>query len=277
MSSGSATAMTAIHRNLPAYVQLVSMWVQSMFAYRVDLIFELLTLLLQIFLLKAVWVAVYAGRGSVGGIDQVDLIAFLTIANLQIWVMPRVIAGFLAERIREGQIALDLMRPVSFIEQLLVGEVGATAGFVPFVVAALPVAMLVGGLRPPVSVGAGGLYLLALAWASRGNGLRDLLLGLAAFWTTEIWGITTIYAFVNSFFAGALAPLWFFPPILRAIANVLPFQAVGFIPVAIYLGKLDGATLISAIALQALWVVLLSLLAQLVWQRAIRRVVVQGG
>lgn len=145
--------MTRLRRNLPAYLQIASMWVQSTFTYRVDLAFDLLALLLQVFLLKAVWIAVYNGRPSVGGIDLVALIAFLTIANLQIWLMPTMIASVLHERIREGQIALDLMRPVSFLDQLLVLEIGVSAGSLPFLLVVLPLALFVGGLQAPASPG----------------------------------------------------------------------------------------------------------------------------
>lgn len=253
------------------------MWVQSAWAYRVDLAFDLLTLLLQVFLLKVVWVAVYAGRESVGGIELDALIAFLTIANLQLWLMPTTIAGVLQERVREGQIALDLIRPVALIDQLLVAELGVSAGSLPLFVVVLPLAMLVGGLQAPVSMGAAFLYLLSLALAFSINALLDLLLGLTVFWTLEIQGFQTIYSFISRFFAGALVPLWFFPPTLRAIANVLPFPALGFIPVSIYLGKLAGAALVGALAQQLVWIVVLLLLARIVWGRAMRRVVVQGG
>ena len=57
--------MKRLRRNLPAYLQIASMWVQSTFTYRVDLAFDLLALLLQVFLLKAVWIAVYNGRKHV--------------------------------------------------------------------------------------------------------------------------------------------------------------------------------------------------------------------
>lgn len=269
--------MSRLGRNLPAYRQIASMWIQARFTYRVDLVFDVLTLLLQVFLLKVVWVAVYGGRGSVSGVELGDLIAFLTIANLQIWLMPTVIAGVLHDRVREGQIAHDLIRPVAFLDQLLMVEVGVGAGSVPLLVVILPLAMVVGGSRPPASPEAGVFYLISLGLAFAVSTLLDLLLGLSAFWTLEIEGLRTIYAFVSRFFAGALVPLWFFPPTLRAIANYLPFQAIAFVPVSIYLGKLEGASLVSALSLQLVWIAVLYLLARIVWNRAMRRVVVQGG
>jgi len=82
---------------------------------------------------------------------------------------------------------------------------------------------------------------------------------------------------VANFFAGALVPLWFFAPVLLAVAKALPFQSEGFVPVAIYLGQLQGSAALQAMGLQIFWVLALTALARLVWSRAHRRVVVQGG
>jgi ABC-type uncharacterized transport system permease subunit len=155
--------------------------------------------------------------------------------------------------------------------------VGVSAGTLPFLIVVLPLAMLVGGLQPPASPGAGVLYLGSLALAFAINTLLDLLLGLTVFWTLELEGFQTIFWFVKKFFAGALVPLWFFPPTLHAIANVLPFQAIAFVPVAIYLGKVEGPAVLTALGLQLSWIVALGALARFVWHRAVRRVVVQGG
>jgi ABC-2 type transport system permease protein len=248
-----------------------------MFTYRLDLVFDLLTVLLQVFLLKTVWVAVYAGRGSVGGVDLNSLLAFVTIANLQIWLMPPFLAGFIQERVREGTIALDLGRPVGFVEQMIAHQLGHTVAILPFAILVFPLAVLVGGIAPPSSAAAALLYVLSLALAFLVSTLINLLLGMIAFWTLEADGFLTIYEFISRFFAGVLVPLWFFPVPLRAIAGVLPFQTLAFIPISVYLGKLDGTALLQAFGLQLFWAIALYVAARLVWGLAIRRIVVQGG
>ncbi len=105
----------------------------------------------------------------------------------------------------------------------------------------------------------------------------SLIIGLIAFWTMETGGFLTIYSFANQFFGGVLVPLWFFPPLLRRVAELLPFQAQVFIPVSMYTGQLFGTQAVQALALQLFWVVALCGLARLVWQRAMQRVVIQGG
>ncbi len=264
-------------RNIPAYLQISALRMHVAYTYRANVAVELAGLLLKVYLLKMVFVAVYAGRGTVDGIALHEVITFVTIANLQVFLLIPVIGGYVRERVREGQVALDLARPVPFLSQLLAHQVGATASAVPFVVLALPCAVLLGGIQAPQSPMAGLLYVVSLALGYLVAMLMGLIIGLMAFWTMELGGVLTIYAFANQFFGGALVPLWFFPPLLRRLADLLPFQTQTFIPLSMYTGQLLGAQAVQALALQLFWVVALFGLAWLLWQRAIYRVVIQGG
>lgn len=270
--------MRHLGRNIPAYLQIGALRMQMAYMYRSNIAIQLVGLLLKIFLLKMVFVAVYAGRETVGGIALPDVITFVTLANLQAFlIFPLVIGLYVRERLRDGQIALDLARPIPFLGQLLAHQVGATAASFPFVVLALPVAVLLGGIQAPPSVVAGLLYLLSLGLAYLVAVMMGLIIGLMAFWTTEIDGILTIYQFANQFFGGVLVPLWFFPAVLRRVAEQLPFQAQTFIPLSLYTGRVGSAQAVQGLALQLFWIVALSGIAMLLWRRAMQRVVIQGG
>ena len=263
--------------NLPAYLQIANLWFQMAYTYRVNLAMELIGVLLKIYLLKVVWTAVYAGQTSVDGVELRHVISFVTLANLQMWLIFPMLAWHIQERIREGQIALDLARPVPFLGQLLANQVGTTAAFAPFVLLAVPLALIVGGLEPPASASAALLYLVSMALAYLVTALLGMLMGLIAFWTLQTRGVQAIYDFVSLFFAGAMVPLWFFPPLLRQVADWLPFQAQAFIPLSLYMGQAPPQGVAGALGLQLAWVAVLFGIAWLVWQRAMRRVIVQGG
>ena len=263
--------------NWPVLVQLGRVAARTRWVYRTELVFYIVAVLLQVYLLKMVWRAVYAGRASIEGLELDVLVAYVTMANLQLWLLSPLIAGFVHQRIREGQVAVDLARPVGFIRQLLAYQVGLTVAEVPFVLLGLPFGFLVGGLQPPASASAAGLYVLSLGLAYAILVLTSVLLGLIAFWTLELTGMLAIYRLVSSFFAGGFMPLSFFPPGLRAVADVLPFQTQAYLPLGLYFGRLTGGEALRAIGLEVFWVAALSGLARLAWQRTIRHVIVQGG
>jgi ABC-2 type transport system permease protein len=267
----------ALARDLPIYLQIAAVMPKAALAYRFNVTLELVSVLLQIFLLKVVWTAVYAGREAAQPLPLGELVAYLTIANLQVWLLFPELSWMIQQRVREGQIAMDLARPVSFLGQMCAQQLGVTAGFAMYLVVALPFAFVIGALQPPASLQAGVMYVVSLGLALAVVTWMGLLLGLVSIWTLETTGMMAIYRFVNIFFAGALVPLSFFPPALRAVAEALPFQTQAFIPLSIYFGRLEGGDLVRALAVQALWVVVLGSFALFVWRRARHKLVVQGG
>lgn len=265
-----------------AYRELGRIQFWTLLAYRADFVASVLVLLLQIFLFRVVWTSVYADRPAIqgsGGTGTISLsvqVAYATLAALQFWLFNPW-ANQLARRVYDGKIAVDLSRPVGLIQQTVSSQIGVTVALVPFAVLALPFAVLVGGAAPPASFLALGGYAVATVLAYVVNVLLTTLVGMMAFWTLEISGPSAIYRLVAQVLSGAIAPLWFMPDWLRLVAQALPFQATTYTPVAVYLGKLSGAALWTALAIQLVWVAILWLLLRLVWWRALHRVVVQGG
>jgi ABC-2 type transport system permease protein len=175
-------------RNVASYLQIVSMSVQMIAAYRVQAVLETASMLLQVYLLRAIWEAVYAGQAQLDGRPLSLVIAYVTIATIQNWLLSPNLAYFLAERVRDGSVGVELVRPVPFLGRLLAHQAGETAFALPFAIAALPLAVLLGGMQPPSSPGAAALYMLSFGLAYGIMVLIGLAIGLASFWTIEIFG-----------------------------------------------------------------------------------------
>jgi ABC-type uncharacterized transport system permease subunit len=131
-------------------------------------------------------------------------------------------------------------------------------------------------LAPPASPGAGVAFATSLILAFCVAQLITLLMSLTSFWTLEVGGLSMTFEAVRSFLSGAIVPLWFMPGWLSTAAAALPFQAATYTPLAVYFGRPPGG-LATALAVQALWVLVLGALCAWVWSRAKHRVVVQGG
>lgn len=61
-----------------------------------------------------VWAAVYDGRSSVDGLSLDTLIVYLTLVNLQMFLMTTPIAQHIHSRIRTGVVFFDFMRPIGY-------------------------------------------------------------------------------------------------------------------------------------------------------------------
>jgi len=268
----------ALDRNFPAYIEIVRGRLKVAIAYRQNSLFLLAIVVVQIFILKKVWTALYAHQTSVSGVDRHALLVYLTIANIQGWVLQDpTVSRYMYERVRQGLVAFDLVRPSGFIQQMFAQLAGSTLSSMMFVLPALPIIYFAGTLGAPASWSAAGVYVASLACGYVITMMLMLIIGMIAFWTTEILGLTMLYRLVSQFFAGALVPLTFFPGALRVLAEALPFQSTVYVPVAIYVGRLHGLAMLQAIVVQIAWIAGLSLAAWAMWRRALFRVVVQGG
>jgi ABC-2 type transport system permease protein len=257
--------------------QVARMSTLTCWTYRFNWAFDMVGLLAQIYVLKMVWTAVYAGQAEIDGLPLDQLVAYLTLANLQLWVMFPVLAEYISGRVRDGLVAQELARPVPFLVQMVGFQVGDTAAGLPFILVALPAAFYLGGLLPPASPLTAVLYLVSVLLGWLVVVMTGLVLGIVSFWTTEIAGFMSIHAFVSRFFAGAFVPLALMPSWLAQLASVLAFRAQAEIPLSIYLGQASGAEVPTLMAVQVFWVVALFLLARVLWGLAVRRVVVYGG
>jgi ABC-2 type transport system permease protein len=266
-----------MRRTVRVWRQHIRIAVGMAVAYRATFLLGAATGLVQIFLLKKVWTAVYAGRPSANGLTLDDLVVYLTLSTLQAGMMTASISRTIHFRVRTGLVFFDLARPVGYLQQLAALQTGATLGVLVFLLPSVPFAFAIGAVSAPAGTAAAVGYATSLLLAWLVNTALGLLIGLAAFWTLEIEGLTMLYRLVSQFFTGTMVPLTFFPGPLRLVADLLPFKYLGFVPASIYIGQLHGGGLARALLLQATWAAVLFGLSWLVWRRAWRRVVVQGG
>ncbi len=273
--SGRPAAIVHASRYLPAYGQIIRGRVRMSIMYRYNSFFMLALVVVQIFVLNRVWTALYHGQDPAA---LHRLVVYLSIINLQAWVLEDPSVSFyMYERVREGLVAFDLVRPMGFVQQMLAHMVGARAAALLFVVPAIPIIALAHGLGAPATPTAGVLYVVSLALGYIISMLASVMVGMIAFWTLETEGLTLLYMSINRFLGGAFIPLTLLPHAVAFVAYLLPFQSMTYTPVAIYVGQLSGLRTLTALGVQLVWVAALSAGAWLMWRRALHHVVVQGG
>lgn len=241
-------------------------------AYRSTIVMTMVTLIAQVFLLRMIWTSVYGARDSAAGITLEALLAYLTLANLQSFAMNTVVTRTVHHRIRTGMVFFDLARPVGYLRQMTSFQLGNTLGGFLLLAPSIPVVMLVGSITPPADLGG---YLVTLALGYVITVQLALLVSLIGFWTMETGAIALLFRLVSQFFAGTMVPLAFFPGFLGVLADLLPFKYMGYVPAGVYIGHITDVpwTLLIELA----WVAGLAALLWLVWSRAQRKVVIQGG
>lgn len=260
----------------PGLRDIFRMGLRQTYAFRTWLYLGILQVFFQLLLVTAIWKAVYGGADQVNGVSAETMITYLTVVGMINFMIYPNLADEIHRRIEDGQVAIDMVRPIGFIRQMLALELGHSVGRWLLLVVVVPGLLLLGSLTPPDPL-AFLVFLLSFVLAFAVSLQIWTLVGLSAFWLLNIGGMRSMVGLVGGFFAGSLIPLWFMPGPLRAISEWLPFQAIAFLPASIYTGQQSGNAMWRAIGLQAIWACLLALAVAWVWKRAQRRIVVQGG
>lgn len=97
-----------------------------------------------------------------------------------------------------------------------------------------------------------------------------MIVGLSALWIIDYGGLQQLTIVIQMVFAGFVIPIQFFHPILKNIANILPFSYMIYYPVLAMQGKLVGMELLRVIGIQILWLGILILLYKKMWKVGIR-------
>jgi ABC-2 type transport system permease protein len=99
----------------------------------------------------------------------------------------------------------------------------------------------------------------------------SFLVSLLAFWSREAHGPRFMFEWLLEFASGAYFPLDILPQIIFGILFRLPFFYIIYFPISIYLGKFTIGENIFYIGLQIIWIALLVLLTNIVWQQGLKR------
>lgn len=246
--------------------------------YRPQVFTHIASVLLRVFLLSTLWTALYRNNGMQAGITLHAMITYATLALLLDLIYGVNGAYVVREKIREGSIAIDLMRPISVPLYVFADTVGQTAFAALQIIPALALSLLLVHVDAPQSVLRAAVFLVSVGLGFVVNFALDMMMATITFWTMEIFGVQLMVQFMTSLLSGALVPLYFFPQgILQRLALSSPFAAIYNAPLSIYIGKVSDDGLLPMLGFQLIWAVVFGLAAFALWRAGERRVVIQGG
>ncbi|TVL89197.1 ABC-2 family transporter protein [Streptomyces sp. SAJ15] len=227
------------------------------------------------------YTALWDQRPHLGGYDVSQAITFVWVGQALLATAALMGGGFqeeLQERIRTGDIAVDLYRPVDLQLWWLAGDLGrALFQLLARGVAPMACGALVFELALPTAPLTWLAFLLSVTLGVLVGFAVRYLVALAAFWLLDGSGLNMLSGLLCLFFSGMILPLNLFPGTLGEIARALPWSAMLQVPADVLLGRHRGAGLAEALAFQLGWAVVLLAAGRALQSLATRKVVVQGG
>jgi ABC-2 type transport system permease protein len=259
------------------YLTTIRTAIQQQFQYRAATYMYLIGMVAEPVIYLVVWstIADQSG-GTVGGLTAGEFAAYYIVWTL-VRTMNIVFTPYgWEERIREGELSGQLLRPLHPIHYDLAWFAG---GKIPWVLFYLPIAVVLTLVFNPTfdvrpleiavfAVAVWGAYLIRTFYQSA--------LGLITFWTTRVGALFQLYIALELLLSGRLVPLTLMPDWVQTVAWFLPFRWTFYFPIQALVEDLSNEELIAGLAMQALWTVIGIGLFSFVWRYAVRRYTAVG-
>ncbi len=273
---GDLTRGTSLAHALDAYFEFARKAFSRESTYRVEVFTSVGSLVLRVYLLRSLWTALYAQNAAPATIPLHAMITYATVALLMSLVLEVDGTRLIRDKVREGTIATDLMKPISQPLYWFSDGAGQTLFHALTIVPSLAFALFLVHVDVP-SPGVFAAFALSFVLGYFVNFLLNFLMNVIAFWTLEAFALQMMVRWASDLLSGQILPLVFFPGVLGAIVQNLPFAAIYSTPLRIYIGDLPASAWPAALGVQCAWIALFALIAALAWRFAEKRIIVQGG
>jgi len=267
--------------SLGKYRAAFNVGLQSNLVYRWSFAVRGLFSLFHLAVVFILWGAAFAGQENIGGFDlKQTLTYFIIMLPLNFMIGAFSEDYQISEEIRNGMINQFLLKPVNYY--LYRFSVFVAARLVSGVLVLLPLAVAWPVLHHSIAVPADwparlGLGLVAMTMSALIQFTIAYCFGLLTFWFLEIQSFVILSMAVEVLLGGQMFPLDLMPAWLFKISHYLPYFYMMYFPAAIFTGRLPLDQIGAGLAIQACWVVVLLVFAQLLWRRGLLRHTAVGG
>ena len=255
-------------------------WIERM-AYRVNFMLEILSGIVSSLIIVFLWLAVYksAGRTHIGEYSIQEMITYLLGGGLiNTFILTTAENNETSQSIQEGTLSNLLIKPLSPYFIWFVRDLGTKAFLlsVGLVGYAAVIFFFRNDVLFPQTAATCALFFLSLGLAALLQFLIFEALSLLAFWLENTYGIRFIMRVVMEVVGGAIIPLSFFPGIVQKIFLLFPFHYLIYLPMRIYLAKIDSYRILVELMQECGWILALALVNAVIWKKGIRQYVAMG-
>ena len=220
-----------------AYLKFVSMAFQRALAYRVEYYTAVLNAFLYIFIFTSVWKALIPLGQKMQGLSQGDMVTYAVMSTLLKVSFGRN-DSLLGDRVRTGEIAVDLMKPYSFPLMVFCDTVGVS--LFQFLARAVPImvfCVFFFQIELPISAEVLGRFAPVYALSFVVFFALFFAIGSLAFFFVDIFPFWILYFALITLTSGAIIPLDFFPASVQAVLIRTPFPYLFYFPTMVIMNK----------------------------------------
>ena len=177
------------------------------------------------------------------------------------------------EDIKEGQLSNYLLKPVSYYYMKFFREIPyrilqGIFGTITFLTAFI----LFGNIFSFSNSGPTVLFgVIIMMLAFMLSFTFKMIIGIIAFWVTDIGGILELVDIIFILFTGNLIPFYMLPENISKIMELQPLAYMIYFPILAMQGQLPIDRMLSVIGLQLMWLIIFGVIYRIMWVQGVKK------
>ncbi|MCD1259366.1 ABC-2 family transporter protein [Paenibacillus athensensis] len=263
------------------YLKSFQLGVLSSLEYRVNFLISMVSGIFPILIQYYMWTAIFNNNSgdTVYGYTYAQLISYTIMATL---VAKLVRTGFeydVAEDIKNGGINKFIVKPIHYFQFRLFSFLGQK--IVYFTMTLLLIGVILFILNVYLDLHLAGrnmlLFIATLVLSVLLNFLIFYIISITAFWLGEVTALFEALRIFILVLSGGMFPLDIFGASAVKVLSALPFSYLIYFPVNVLNGKIPLEEIAYGIAVQAIWIIILTLSSSLIWRAGTKKYIAIGG
>jgi ABC-2 type transport system permease protein len=256
---------------LTIYRTLMKISLAQQLQYRAAMLIWLIGFILEPTVYAVVWSTVARSSPAGIGFTPSELVLYFLAAMLLNHLTFDWHMFEMEFRVRNGSFSPPLLRPLHPIHGDLANNITYKLMTFPFMFAAVLALYFTFGVTLRTQPWAAVLFIPAVVLGFAMRFLLEWTIALAAFWTTRIQAVNTVYIILSVFLSGRFGPLDLLPGSVPAVARLLPFRLWISFPVELLLGRMTPQQAAMSFIQQGIWIVVFYALFRAVWHQGMKR------
>ena len=230
--------------------------------------------------------AFYEASTRAQPMSMADIVPYVWLGQALFAMLPWTADIELAQKIRDGSVAYELLRPLDlfafwFVRTLALRAAPTTLRCVPMLIFSMLLLPVIGlgdwAMPLPPSLLAGTLFAMSLLLSLLLSTAVTMLMTISLLWTIAAQGVDRIAPGVVLVFSGMVVPLPLLPDWVQPLVSVQPFRGLVDAPFRIYSGNIAPDAAGFELLQQGAWLLLLIWCGYRLLARGAQKLVVQGG
>ena len=227
---------------------------------------------------SVLFATVRASGGSVQGYDLGTMSAYVWLSQGLLGSLNLYGRTEIGQRIRVGDVVVDLIRPVDVQIASIATELGrALWALVPRAIPTVTIGVVFVGMEMPGTFAPYALGLVSVLLGIVVSCTTVYLVATAGFWLVDNRGAEYLYMVFAGFLAGLFVPIGLFPGWLETAAHATPFPSMMMFPIDILSGRVGGWSSVGLIGAQLAWLGITLAAGHVLTRAGRHRLEVQGG